>query len=61
MGPSTEELLAVVRQQTEQIRELQSRNQQMQHRMAVIEEDLENSRADFGALKTGKVIAEFRG
>ncbi|CAG5099218.1 Oidioi.mRNA.OKI2018_I69.XSR.g16352.t3.cds [Oikopleura dioica] len=52
MGPSTEELLAVVRQQTEQIRELQSRNQQMQHRMAVIEEDLENSRADFGALKT---------
>jgi len=51
--PSTEELMAVVKLQSEQIRELQSRNEVMQQRMAVFEEDLENSRADFGALKTG--------
>jgi len=50
--PSAEELMAVVKLQSEQIRELQSRNEVMQQRMAVFEEDLENSRADFGALKT---------
>ncbi|CBY23182.1 unnamed protein product [Oikopleura dioica] len=50
--PSSDALMAVVRHQSEQIRELQNRNEVMQQRMAVFEEDLENSRADFGALKT---------